>query len=85
MANDAVLREQEIRDKNSANVIEMLKSAKVEIGAVIQTNIEACLCHYKDGELVAITHSNGSNTLFKVEEMKRGEIEKFYETHMPKV
>jgi len=43
------------------------------------SKLEAVLAHYKDGELAAITHSNGRTRLLKVTEMDRKDYEQFYE------
>jgi hypothetical protein len=47
----------------------------------ITSTIEPVLCHYKDRQLVAITHSNGHNEMLKVEEMGKKDIEDFYEVN----
>jgi hypothetical protein len=50
----------------------------------ITSTIEPVLCHYKDGELAAITHSNGHNKMLKVEEMAKKDLENFYEVNQLK-
>lgn len=50
--------------------------------AQIDTTQELVLVHRKDGEVVAVTLSNGSHTLYKVEgAMTRENLEKFYEAN----
>ena len=44
--------------------------------------IEPVLAHYKDGQLVAVTHRNGRRILYKVEEMNNGDEESFYEANI---
>jgi hypothetical protein len=47
----------------------------------MHSKVEAVIMHYKDNEPVAMTHSNGHHALYKLDgEMKRGEVEEFYET-----
>ncbi len=45
---------------------------------------ESAIFHYKDSELVAITHSNGSTKLLKVTGMMQKDIQEFYETRTTK-
>jgi hypothetical protein len=47
----------------------------------LHSKLEMVVMHYKDSEPVAMTHSNGHQTLYKLAgEMGRKEIEEFYET-----
>lgn len=49
--------------------------------AEIFSKTEAVIVHYKDNEPVAITHTNGHHTLYKLDgAMKRVDVEEFYET-----
>ena len=45
----------------------------------ILTKLELTLNHYKDGELVAVTHFNNPTKLLKTKEMDRKDYEEFYE------
>lgn len=51
--------------------------------AEIFSKLESVICHYKDGVMVAITHSNGQHKLMPVnEEMSRKQLEEFYEVDL---
>ena len=49
--------------------------------ADIHSKSEIVIVHYKGDVPVAMTHSNGHHTLYKLDgAMKRGDLEAFYET-----
>jgi len=50
----------------------------------LQTNLESVLCHYKDNQLVAITHQNGRPMLMETKEMDNKAREEFYEVNKAK-
>jgi hypothetical protein len=46
----------------------------------IITKLETALFHFKDGQLAAITHTNGTTEIYAIgEPMSRKELERFYE------
>lgn len=47
----------------------------------MNSKLEQAVFHYKDHQLIAVTHINGKHTLLTVKEMSRKETEDFYEVN----